>query len=125
MRIQNENFKPTNGLASTGEKKIELIINFDSLKVSDSLLEERLFETAKITNNDFLSNIYFSFGKFIQSLKGTEEKEDKSFLECLNANNSCTLVYWSCGSCGGDWARVDAYCGSGGSEPDYSFCELC
>ena len=47
---------------------------------------------------------------------------DKSMAEI----NSCTYQYWGCGSCSGDQARVDAYCSSsGGSQPDYSWCEQC
>lgn len=41
------------------------------------------------------------------------------------STGDCTYVWWGCGSCGDGAARVDVYCGSGGSEPDYSYCEAC
>jgi hypothetical protein len=44
------------------------------------------------------------------------------------AADECTAVYHGCGSCNSDGrqgARVDFYCGSGGSAPDYSVCEAC
>jgi len=42
--------------------------------------------------------------------------------------DSCTAVYHACGSCdvhGQTGALVEYYCGSGGSAPDHSVCELC
>lgn len=58
--------------------------------------------------------------------KRQELMENKS----LNLNSSaklenCSYVYWGCGSCPSGGARVDAYCGNGGSQPDYSWCESC
>lgn len=39
--------------------------------------------------------------------------------------DDCSYVYWGCGSCADGGARVDAYCGDGGSQPDFSWCEAC
>lgn len=40
-------------------------------------------------------------------------------------SDECSYVYWGCGSCPDGGARVDAYCSSGSSEPDMSWCEGC
>ncbi|CAM1357802.1 hypothetical protein [Tenacibaculum xiamenense] len=125
MRIKSENSKLPHINLEKGKKKLEITINFDNLLKTKKDLNLRLFETAREVKNDFLAGIYFSFGKFIQEIQNSNEEKAKSFINCLNKSDSCTLVYWACGSCGGNWALVDAYCGSGGSEPDYSFCELC
>lgn len=50
--------------------------------------------------------------------------DDRKFL-MHEDSFECSYVYWGCGSCGADAAQVAAYCGGGGSEPDYSFCEAC
>ncbi len=56
--------------------------------------------------------------KEMESLKSAEVS--KHF-----AAETCSYVYWGCGSCGEGGARVDVYCGSGGSQPDFSWCEAC
>ncbi|HEY0501881.1 MAG TPA: hypothetical protein VGD42_00170 [Lysobacter sp.] len=43
----------------------------------------------------------------------------------VNADE-CTYVYSGCGSCADGGAKVEAYCSSsGGSRPDFSWCEPC
>ena len=37
----------------------------------------------------------------------------------------CVYVYRACGSCPNDEALVEAYCGAGGPEADFSWCEPC
>lgn len=58
--------------------------------------------------------------------KRQELMENKSLnLESSAKLENCSYVYWGCGSCPGGGARVEAYCGNGGSQPDYSWCESC
>jgi hypothetical protein len=58
--------------------------------------------------------------------KRKELTNDKALaLEPTSQSNSCTYVYWGCGSCPDGGAKVDAYCSDGGSQPDYSWCESC
>lgn len=57
----------------------------------------------------------------LNSLKG-----DRPDIHAHLEGGDCSYVYWGCGSCGDGGARVDAYCtSSGGSQPDYSWCEAC
>jgi hypothetical protein len=57
----------------------------------------------------------------LEELAGTGVTKAREHL----ALDNCSYVYWGCGSCGEGSARVDAYCGSGGSQPDFSWCEAC
>lgn len=43
----------------------------------------------------------------------------------LRENDECTVVYYGCGSCENNGARVEYYCSSGASQPDYVSCEAC
>jgi hypothetical protein len=53
------------------------------------------------------------------------DQTDAALTKLANAS-TCTSVYWGCGSCGVEFARVDVYCdSSGGSSPDYSYCSAC
>lgn len=62
-------------------------------------------------------------------LKGLKDRAHQAAsaagISVLSTSESCTYEYYGCGSCGGDDAYVLAYCGSGGSEPDYWWCESC
>lgn len=109
-----------------GDKKMEFTVNFKAIRLAQgTMISEKLLNTAKESSNDFLTMMYLSVSKFISELEKSDDANAKSFLSCLESSDSCSYVYWGCGSCGGDGARVDAYCGSGGSQPDYSWCEQC
>lgn len=41
------------------------------------------------------------------------------------ATSECQKVFLACGTCSDDRAKVEVYCGSGGAEPDYYYCEPC
>lgn len=126
MRIKSQNSKDVTSKLASGPKKFEFTLDLSVLKsVAGNKVSEKIFNQAKITANDLLAGIYFSTAKFVSELEESSDSDAKKYLRCLESSESCTYVYWGCGSCGGDWARVDAYCGSGGSEPDYSWCELC
>lgn len=64
-----------------------------------------------------------------QALKLAQERTTEAvsagFASPKASTSVCTYVYWGCGSCAGGAARVDAYCTSGGAEPDFSYCESC
>ena len=43
----------------------------------------------------------------------------------IGASDQCTVVNHGCGTCANGGALVEYFCGSGGSEPDYTRCENC
>lgn len=67
--------------------------------------------------------------KELAAFRSSSDKKAQDFVAAAHAAGECTRVYNGCGSCtscGKELcARVDFYCGSGGSEPDFSICEVC
>lgn len=57
--------------------------------------------------------------------KAAEWRDRLSVKSIELGGDECTYVYYGCGSCGEGYAVVEAYCTSGGSQPDFRWCEAC
>ncbi|WP_394970359.1 hypothetical protein [uncultured Croceitalea sp.] len=128
MKIINESAEIITPQKIEGSKKFEFTLHLNNVKgKSDDKLSEKIRRVAGEFSNEFVSKSYVSVANLIEQLENSDDSQAKSFLSCLKSSETCTYVYWGCGSCSGGRARVDAYCdgGGGGSQPDYSRCESC
>ena len=106
---------------------VDIHIGISSFKSSKGDLAKQIRETAEHHKDVFLGNVYDSLANHIESLEESKESIDTEKLSKFSNATSCRYVYWGCGGiCGEDGARVDGYCdSSGGSDPDYWYCESC
>lgn len=103
--------------------KINMIEFVDS---GEGLLSKKVMNFGLESENPLKFSLLTGFAKFISEIEKSNLDNDKTFLNKLMSADECTYVYWGCGSCGDNHCRVDVYCNSsGGSTPDYSYCELC
>jgi hypothetical protein len=88
-------------------------------------------EMPKVNRSDAVAEVRVQWSKYKaggnHAMQPILDKIQKKLTELGHgaADDDCTYVYYGCGSCGGNSAVVAAYCGGGGADPDYWWCEPC
>jgi hypothetical protein len=120
MRIKSQNAVLNPEKVVKGERLFEFTLNLKEIRLhkGDNLLE-KLLNASKKMSNEFLSKVYLSIAEHLKEIKSDESA--LKHLSCIETSDSCTYVWYACGSCTESLALVEAYCPEG----DYAWCEQC
>jgi hypothetical protein len=93
-------------------------------------LKKREEKSVPLKQDSLRDQVVAELATFLNESESLTDAEDRAFAEKLAEAKSCTVVYYSCGTCKigkREGALREFFCdgGGSGSSPDYKRCDPC